>query len=411
MSNANLLNARVRRLDGTLTHITKVNANGYSTDAKGPQIPVKRIVQAGKMLKEIEQPFGKDECVLAKGICVKLTKRQQRELAEDTLDWKAMGPDLDNLVFIEPATGKPAAAKSRKGLKAVAQKNKEPKVKKAEKVAAKNELKDDLDFLDERQSAQVNRKAELAQIIDATIADANTKDRRKLLCEAFSFEWKQLKATGGKGVIKHLGRKAAQSAVDKLKATVTHDAFVKQMPVALKRLIQDRRLVLNKMQIERVLSALGLDVAFYDIAMQTLLGSLSLALDDAPAPDKEKPAKAKKVKAAKATYVSEKEEGKRVRKMTMKLIKPPKSELKAAKAHMRQAKETIAAKMGITVKEVKRGLKAYRSNGTELMFVACDLVGPVFVEKDGTHLQFNYANLGGTFDLTAAPASELDAKA
>ncbi|UAW53430.1 hypothetical protein pEaSNUABM30_00312 [Erwinia phage pEa_SNUABM_30] len=417
MSNANkiLLNARVRRLDGTVTFINKVNANGYSTDAKGPQIPVKRLVVAGKTLKEIESPFSKEEHVIVQGVSVKLNKRQQRELADGSLDVKSLNPDFGKLVFIDPETGKATDGKAVKskakdkdgvkaGVKATRQRNKDMRTKKERKaeVAASN---DELDMLP---SDKIDRKAELAGIIDATVADATTKERRKLLSEAFDMDWKDVKKHGGKGVIKHLGRKAAQSAVNKLSACVTQDAFIKQMPVALKRLIQDGTLTLNKAQIERVLSALDLDVKFYNIAMQTLLGNLKLTLDQsAAAPKADK--KVKKAKKAKATYASEKEQKRRVKKMKHSLIAPPKKMLKEAKAHMKAAKAAIAQKLGISSKEVQRGLLVYRANGDELMFVACDMTGPVFIGNDGEVVVIAYANVETAFDFTLSKTSELDA--
>lgn len=419
MSNANkiLLNARVRRLDGTVTFINKVNANGYSTDAKGPQIPVKRLVVAGKTLKEIESPFSKEEHVIVQGVSVKLNKRQQRELADGSLDVKSLNPDFGKLVFIDPETGKATDGKAVKskakakdkdgvkaGVKATRQRNKDTRTKKERKaeVAASN---DELDMLP---SDKIDRKAELAGIIDATVADATTKERRKLLSEAFDMDWKDVKKHGGKGVIKHLGRKAAQSAVNKLNATVTQDAFIKQMPVALKRLIQDGTLTLNRAQIERVLSALDLDVKFYNIAMQTLLGNLKLSLDQSVAEPKAGK-KVKKVKKAKATYASEKEQKRRVKKMKHSLIAPPKKMLKEAKAHMKAAKAAIAQKLGISSKEVQRGLLVYRANGDELMFVACDMTGPVFIGNDGEVAVIAYANVETAFDFTLSKTSELDA--
>lgn len=419
MSNANkiLLNARVRRLDGTVTFINKVNANGYSTDAKGPQIPVKRLVVAGKTLKEIESPFSKEEHVIVQGVSVKLNKRQQRELADGSLDVKSLNPDFGKLVFIDPETGKATDGKAVKskakakdkdgvkaGVKATRQRNKDTRTKKERKaeVAASN---DELDMLP---SDKIDRKAELAGIIDATVADATTKERRKLLSEAFDMDWKDVKKHGGKGVIKHLGRKAAQSAVNKLNATVTQDAFIKQMPVALKRLIQDGTLTLNRAQIERVLSALDLDVKFYNIAMQTLLGNLKLSLDQSVAEPKAGK-KVKKAKKAKATYASEKEQKRRVKKMKHSLIAPPKKMLKEAKAHMKAAKAAIAQKLGISSKEVQRGLLVYRANGDELMFVACDMTGPVFIGNDGEVAVIAYANVETAFDFTLSKTSELDA--
>ena len=405
-ANANLLNARVRRLDGTTTFINKVNANGYSTDAKGPQIPVKRIVLAGKTLKEIEQPYAKTEHVLIDGITVKLNKRQQKDLRNGEIDVDTIKPDFGNLVYIDPETGKPAVktAKVKGGVKATRERNKDKRTKKERKaeVAAS---KDEIDMLP---SDKVDRKAELAGIIDATIADANTKDRRKMLSEAFDMDWKDVKKHGGAGVIKHMGRKAAQSAMNKLNATVTQDTFIKQMPIALKRLIQDGALTLNKAQIERVLSALDLDVKFYDVAMQTLLGNLKLSLDKSIENPKVKEKKAKR-KLAVPTYASEKEQTKRVRKMTIKLIKPPKKEMAAAKAHIKESKAIIAKKLGIAPADVKRGLLCYKPNGVELMFVACDMTGPVFIEKDGSECVMAHANVAHTFNLTLGPKSELDA--
>ncbi|UAW96470.1 hypothetical protein MPK64_gp326 [Erwinia phage pEa_SNUABM_16] len=413
MSNANkiLLNARVRRTDGTITYINKVNANGYSTDAKGPQIPVKRIVFAGKTLKEIEQPFAKGEYVIVQGVAVKLNKRQQRELADGTLDEKALRPEFGRLVIIDPETGKatdgkkvkPKADKKDGGLKATRKHSGDTSTKK-ERKAEKANLKDDLDFI---QSDKIDRKAELVKLLDGSIADANTKERRKQLSEAFDMDWKDLKKHGGKGVVKHLGRKAAQSAVDRLSATLTQDAFIKQMPTELKRLIQDRRLVLNKRQIEAVLSALGLDVKFYAIAMQTLLGNLSLAVDDT-AVNPKAGKKAKKRKPAKPEYASDKEIKRRIKKMKVSLIMPPKSEIKTAKAHLKQAKAILADKLGISAKDIKRGLIVHHKNGVDYMFVACDLRGPIFIDKDGDPSVYTYANLESTFDFTLAKSSELD---
>lgn len=465
-ANANLLNARVRRLDGTVTYINKVNGNGYSTDAKGPQIPVKRIVLAGKTLKEIESPFAKTEHVLIDGITVKLNKRQQKDLSNNEIDLDTIKPDFSSLVYIDPETGKPATAKAPKaekaakpkaGLKATRERNeakgpslaqqvdaviadansvakradvakafgmlwKDLKVAKGVdvvKALGRSHVRKALKALDTEAadlkagvdllpSDKVDRKAELAHTIDATIADADTQDRRKLLSEAFDMDWKDVKKHCGKGVIKHMGRKAAQSAVNRLREGVKQDTFIKQMPIALKRLIQDGNLTLNKAQIERVLGALDLDVQFYDVAMQTLLGNLKLSLDKSIENPKVKEKKAKH-KLAVPTYASEKEQTKRVRKMTIKLIKPPKKEMEAARAHMKESKAVIAKKLGIKPADVKRGLICYKPNGVELMFVACDMTGPVFIEKDGSECVMAHANVAHTFNLTLGPKSELDA--
>lgn len=463
MSNANnaLLNARIRRLDGTVTYINKVNANGYSTAAKGPQIPVKRVVFAGKMLKEIEAPFGKGEHVLVQGVTVKLNKRQQRELAENTLDLKALRPDFGRVVFIDPLTGKATDGKKPKGVAATREHNNEPKVtavslasavdeiiagattvaKRADAAKAfgmlwkdlkaskgvdvvkalgrkhvrkaiesldteRNELKQSVDVLPDMKA---EHKTGLIDVIDETINDATTSSRRKALSEAFDMDWKDVKTHGGVGVVKHMGRKAAQAAVDKLSATLTNEAFIKHMPMELKRLIQDRRLVLNKAQIEKVLGAFGLDTKYYAVAMQTLLGNLSFSLDTtttAPKPERRSPARAK---TAKPVYASEKEQARRTKKMKGKLIAPPKAELKAAKAHQRAAKAIIAERLGLTPNDVKRGLIVYDTNGSDLMFLACDYAGPMFVTKDGDMLPFAYSSLESDFKLTLTKTSELDA--
>ncbi|EBY9527433.1 hypothetical protein D5P86_00435 [Salmonella enterica subsp. enterica serovar Infantis] len=408
MSNANakLLNARVRRLDGTITFINKVNANGYSTDAKGPQIPVKRIVLAGKTLKEIEAPFAKAEHVLIDGITVKLNKRQQKDLRNDEIDVDTIKPDFGSLVYIDPETGKPAVktAKVKSGVKATRERNKDKRTKKERKA----EVKASNDTLDMLPSAKVDRKAEMIQTLDATIADANSKERRKLLSETFDMDWKDIKKHGGAGVMKHLGRKAVKTALDRLSATVTGDAYIKQMPTELKRLIQDGVLTLNKKQIERVLDVFGLDAQFYATAVQTLLGNMKLVLDKTVY---ERPAKTKqkKVKAGKPTYASEKEDKRRVKKMTYKLLAPTKSHLKEAKAQAKATKAVIAKKLGIDPKEVKRGLLVYKPNGVELMFVACDQTGPVFIDKDGNESMSRHDHVASTFDYTLTKTSELDA--
>lgn len=408
MSNANakLLNARVRRLDGTITFINKVNANGYSTDAKGPQIPVKRIVLAGKTLKEIEAPFAKAEHVLIDGITVKLNKRQQKDLRNDEIDVDTIKPDFDSLVYIDPETGKPAVktAKVKGGVKATRERNKDKRTKKERKA----EVKASNDTLDMLPSAKVDRKAEMIQTLDATIADAGSKERRKLLSETFDMDWKDIKKHGGAGVMKHLGRKAVKTALDRLSATVTGDAYIKQMPTELKRLIQDGVLTLNKKQIERVLDVFGLDAQFYATAVQTLLGNMKLVLDKTVY---ERPAKTKqkKVKAGKPTYASEKEDKRRVKKMTYKLLAPTKSHLKEAKAQAKATKAIIAKKLGIDPKEVKRGLLVYKPNGVELMFVACDQTGPVFIDKDGNESMNRHDHVASTFDYTLTKTSELDA--
>ena len=43
------------------------------------------------------------------------------------------------------------------------------------------------------------------------------------------------------------------------------------------------------------------------------------------------------------------------------------------------------------------------------MFVACDMTGPVFIEKDGSECVMAHANVAHTFNLTLGPKSELDA--
>lgn len=413
-SNKTLLNARVRRADGTITYINKVNANGYSTDSKGPQIPVKRIVFAGKSLKEIAEPFAKGEYVIVQGVAVKLNKRQQRELADGSLDEKALRPDFGRLTIIDPETGavadgkkvKPKADKKTTGVKAARKRGGDTSTKK-ERRAAKSEMKDELDMI---QSDKIDRKAELVKLLDGSIAGAKTKERRKQLSEAFGMDWKDIKKQGGKGVVKHLGRKDAQSAVDKLSASMAQDAFVKQMPTALKRLLQDGCLTLNRSQIERVLSALDLDVKFYAVATNTLLGNLKLSLDNSINNPKSRPrVKKSKNVFAKASFLSEKEQKRRIKKMKTKLLAPDKKSMREARAHLKAAQNIMADKLNIAPKDIKRGLVVYDKNGTDFMFVASDISGPVFIDKDGVASVYTYSQLEEHFNLTLNPSAELDA--
>lgn len=402
--NKNLLNARVIRADGTKTFINKLNANGYGTDAKGKQIPVRRLILSGKSLREIEAPMGKDEHAIVDGIAVKLSNRMRK--GDWTLD--SIRPDFSRLVYIDPETGKPTdkPAKKAKGVKATRERDNDTRSKKDRKAEQSN-LKDDLDFI---QSDKVDRKALLIQKLDATLADANTKARRELLADAFGMSWKELKAAGGAGVVKQLGRKAVQAIVDKLTATVSKDEFIKQMPQDLKRLIQSGSLTLNKTQITNLLSSMGLDTEFYSIAMQALLGNLELRVR--PSVDEtEKPAKAAKVKSAKsvAKYLSEEKAAKRIRLMKHELQLPSPRKLDKMTDIIRSVKTTIASQLGIQRKEVKRGLLAYNAKGVELMFVGVESDAVVFVDKKGAATVVPFGKLD-KLNLTSKPVSELDAK-
>lgn len=414
MSNANkkLLNARVRLSTGTTTFINKINANGYGVDVKGPQIAVKRLVIAGKMLKELPAPLAKGEHVIVQGIAVKLNKRQQRELADNTLDLKALVPDFSALTYVDPKTGKVAKAetqpKAKAGVKATRALNKEPKRSRKERTAEKNELKDSLDIIDERKSP----KASLADRIDAVIEQATTKRLHKMLSEAFDMDWADIKKHGGAGVVKHHGRKNAQKLIDK--QTVQHDSasFIKQMPPALKRLIQDTELRLNQKQIEQVLGALGLDTQFYAVATQELLGKLTLSIGGRViegkaerVADKPKPAR---FKHAEPQYAKSKEAKRRVTKMTHALLIPPKKGLPVLRQHQVDAKNTIAIVMHLKPVDIKRGLLAFDEDGKEYMYVACDMTGPVFIDRDGEALTFTYETLIDKFRLKANAASGLD---
>lgn len=479
MSNANkiLLNARVRRLDGTVTYINKVNANGYSTDAKGPQIPVKRIVVAGKSLKEIEAPFEKGEHVIVQGVAVKLNKSQQRAFAAGELKEKDLRPDFGGITFVnrddgKATDGKKAKAKAPKAdadVKATKSRKAESKAKPNSLVAqvdaviadatnitkradaakafgmlwkdvkaeggegvvaalgkktvrralkaldaAKSELAESVDTIDERKTP----KNTLIDRLDAAIAEATTKARRKLLSEAFDMDWKDIKKHGGAGIVKHAGKKSAQRITDKMDVSVSNETFIKQMPTELKRLIQGESIKLNQAQIEKLVAMFGLDTKYYAIAVQTFLGNLSLVSEARPVIEGkvERPViegkvekKKKKAKAGKPEYASEKEEKRRLKKLKATLIAPSKKEMKAAKKHQKQAKAEIADALGITAKEVKRGLIVYRPDGTDLMFIACDATGPVFVDKAGEAMLIAYANVASSCNFTLKPTSELDA--
>ncbi|QYW05336.1 hypothetical protein pEaSNUABM21_00322 [Erwinia phage pEa_SNUABM_21] len=417
MSNANktLLNARVRLSTGTTTFINKINANGYGIDAKGPQISVKRLVIAGKMLKELAEPLPQGEYVVLNGVTVKLNKRQQRELAEKTLDTKALLPDLSKLTYVDPQTGKVTDAKvkqpkagAKASLKATREHNKEPKRSRKQHKAETNDLKDSLDIIDERKSP----KASLIERLDAAIAEAKTKARRKLLAETFDMDWADIKKHGGAGIVKQHGRKNAQKFIDRQTVQVDSTTFIKQMPAPLKRLIQDTELRLNQKQIEQVLGALGLDTQFYAVAVQELLGKLKLSIGgrviEGEVVRKENTPKPKRFVHAEARYADKKEAKRRVSKMKYALLIPPTKGLPALRIHQAEAKQSLAVLLHLKPGNIKRGLLAYDNKGREYMYVACDMTGPVFIDKDSNELAFTYANLIDNFKLKAQPVSELD---
>lgn len=355
-TNTNLLYARVVRADGTKTFINKINANGYGTDSKGGQIHKTRIVQAGRVLKELPEALGKSECVLVGGITHKLTKREQKQLAESDdsfLNFKAV--DVARLQFANPDAHHAKAAGKNTSKQAVrhSAEEKKPTAKRARKAA----------------------KAEGIEV-DMLTKKSQTSSRKR-------------------------DRKSD-----------TDESIIKQMPRELKRLISDGQLKLNNKQISQVLTALGLDAEFYVVSIESHFGGLSLVLPERKQQDKA----TKKAKPGKsvAQYASKKEVRKLLGKLKTKLVAPTARYLAAHKQRVKEIRKFWQNVFGLASPlDVKPGLLIIDDYGDKYALVAIDHVSTVFVKLDGTNERLVAHSLlshkSGHAKFTLLPADELDA--
>ena len=408
-TNTNLLYARVVRADGTKTFINKVNANGYGTDAKGTQIPKTRIVQAGRVLKELPEVLNKGEFVLVGGIAHKLNKREQKMLLNGDDDFVgSKSVDLDRLQFVEPD----AATTSRRAVRHTdAGHTVKPTAKRARKTAKAEGIEVDMLDKDSVTSAKVDRKRALISQIDNTLQKANSA-QLKVLANAFDMKVKPMQALGGKGIVKHLGLKETQAIVKNLTRDAVDGEYIKQMPRELKRLMQDRELVLNRKQIEQVLSVLGLDAMFYAVAIEKHFDQLRITLPAIAAPA----VKERAVGKQRPLYAQPKELKKLLGKLKTKLIAPTAKFLVAHKKRVKEVRAFWQQVFGLkSPNDVKRGLLVLDDYGDKYALVAIDHVSTVFVRvgADGerliAHSMLNLKSGHGKFSL--ATADELDATA
>lgn len=350
-TNTNLLYARVVRADGTKTFINKVNANGYGTDARGAQIHRTRIVQAGRVLKELPEAMDKTEFVLSAGIAHKLTKREQKMLAngEDKfLDFKSI--DVVRLQFVEPDAHHAKAAGKNTSRQAVRHTS-------AEKPTAKR--------------ARKTAKAEGIEV-DLLTKKSQTAPRKK-------------------------ERKAADTSI------------IKEMPRELKRLIQDSVLKLNAKQTEQVLISLGLDAQFYAKSVESNFDGLYLAL---PAKKEKTKAKARNKQRA-PQYATAKESAKLLKKLKTKLVAPSEKYVAQHKKKVKEVRIFWQNVLGLNSPgDVKRGLLIVDDYGEKYALIAIDQVSTVFVRTDGSNERLIAHSLlslkSGHAKFTLAPSDELD---
>lgn len=352
-ANTNLLNARVVRADGTKTFINKVNARGYSTDAKGPQIPMLRLVQSGRTLKEIPEAYDKAACIVSDGIVFKLNRKQQRQLADNEIDNKEFRVDLDRLQFVTDAPTK------------------------VQRMAVRHTPKAESVKADKRPTAKRVRKQAKAEGIEVDMLTKKTQ---------------------------------TASRKNKKEKDVPAD-FIKQMPREIKRLIQDGEFKLNRKQIEAVLSALGVDSAFYAVAVERYLDGMSLRL-----PQQDKPKAGKRSKAITPVYADQREYKKLFRKLKTKVVVPTKKFEAQHKQKVREVRKFWQEVLGLSSpSDIKKGLMVIDDYGDKLMLVTIDQVSTIFVKADGSgerlmaHALLNQKSGHGKFTL--APADELDASA
>lgn len=369
-TNTNLLYARIVRADGTKTFINKVNANGYSTDAKGPQIPKTRIVQAGRVLKELPEVMEKGECILSGGIAHKLNKKQQKLLANgDDSFVSDITVDLDRLQFVEPETATTARRAERHTPEAIAK--------------------------------RVSKKALKAATVKAESKPSKKRARRAAEKEGIEVDM----------LTKKTGRAARKSERKEQDVSV-----IKQMPRELKRLITDGELKLNAKQVEQVLTSLGLDANFYAKSVERHFDGLSLVLPRRAEPEPA-PAKSKSKKfdlKAKADYAPAKEVKKLISKMQTRLVSPTSKFMAQHKQKVKEVRTFWQKVFGLdSPMDVKPGLRVIDDYGDKMTLVAIDQVSSVFVKADGTgerliaHALLNQKSGFGKFKL--APTDELDA--
>lgn len=367
-TNTHLLYARVVRADGTKTFINKINANGYGTDAKGGQIHKTRIVQAGKTLRELPEAMEKGEFVLSGGIAHKLTKREQKQLAngdDSFLDNK--GVDVIRLQFVEPETATTARRATRHTPEEIAKK------------VAKRALKSATAKAEKAPSAKRARRAAKADGIevDMLTKKSGTAPRKR----------------------------------DRKATTEADTSVIKQMPRELKRLISDGQLKLNAKQTAQVLTALGLDAEFYAASVENHFDGMYLAL-----PVREiKQAKQKKAKSGKAVaqYVSKKELKKLLGKLKTKLVAPTAKYLVTHKKRVKEIRAFWQNVLGLeSPLDVKPGLMVIDDYNQPYVLVAIDHVSSVFVKTDGSAERLIAHSMlsqkAGHAKFTLLPSDELD---
>lgn len=406
-ANAKLLNARVRRSDGSVTFINKVNANGYGTDAKGPQISIKRLTRAGKMLKELDAVPERGTFVISGGLCHTLNKKEQKLLAAG--EYKVPTLAEMQLTFIDPATGKPVKADAKPAKVAV------EKVTKTKKKTDKAPVADVAADIPETgsswsdtiaQMGKVNRKSELIAMLDSTIKAA-TAEQLRIMSRQFKLTVPQVKE-GGASIVSAIGRTKAEAALRKIRDQVYNDAAIKHMPATVKKLLRDGELILNQSQTTAILEVLGCDVAFYATSLTKQLPRLRLTVGES-SPEEKEP---QKKKQAEPTFAHTKEVNKRIKKLTTTLVLPKKGQ--EHKQSTIAAKKHLAAQLNLDVADLKQGLLLTNSKGQDLMLVGFDAYSIVLAPADGGQVLYAYSKARSAIKadgLRLAGVSELDAKA
>lgn len=388
-ANKTLLNARVRRSDGTLTYINKINANGYSTDAKGPQIPVKRIVLAGKMLKEIDAPYAKDECIYAQGITVKLNKRQQRELREGNLDKELYSPDFGPLVYFDPVTGRATDAKKVSVKEKKVAKSKKARSGKEEEVIERDAQHDML--RDDVPALAGNTKSIWIDQLDMELKSAPPQ-LIQILTKATGLYATDIKK-GAAHIVSKLGLKKARLAVKAAQTEWFNANAIKQMPAPVKKLMRDRELVLNKAQMTDVLIALGVDTDFYSQALESQLPRLRIVVGEDEAPVQSEGKRRKPV----CVYANKKLQKTLIRKLKGVLSPPKNNKLPKDAVKVRVA---LTKHLGLTdPKDIRTGLKLTDKKNRDLTLIALDAIAIVLALPDGQPVTYLYEVISEHPDL------------
>lgn len=277
-TNAKLLNAAVKLLNGSTSYIERVykSKQAYKIAGVAEQVPTSHLMRRGKNLVQVEPDvfatLDKNKFTLANGYLHIYTRDQQRDLKRngavivpEPLEWnyvqpKAIEKELPKAT--KPAAKKPAA-KTVKDKKPAARKpvgrtkeqlNAKAKGRKAKVV---EEIFDGTDVL-QAPVGQVDRNDVLVKTLAETLRNATATQkawiRNALLAGT---EETKLPLVDAAFLVKKFGRKKVTQALKDVREKFLRDEAEKRLPRSLRNLRDGLSMQLTSAQIETVITALA----------------------------------------------------------------------------------------------------------------------------------------------------------